>query len=834
MSGTSFDIPDNYTEVLSPPDGTCLLYSITLGLLARYWNINLDNPQEYLELKNTWISLFEEKDKKGNLREDAIKEIPKILKEHDGSIDFNDMKKNHAALQVLIEINFRGKLSRYMKENAKALAENKALQELYSPLSISIEWIEKKADEIYLPNKFGEEIHVFALSELLKTPIAIHRHSSVDQILMPKKKITIGGQYSEQAAVLHLLFKPGHFDFYLDANHIPNYVQLVAKDSKKENKLSILDSLSKLLAKHSSFREWLANETNQLNYSILDYRIILHRLQKILYLLQNDGKFTKALEEQLKIKDDSIILIIEESLESVRKDKHKGVNFYEEDIKRIFFEEKQKANFSKNSPEDQKKEEADFEEHLKSLEKRMIDYCSTFVKGNSDQIKNIIFFLEKKLSDILKKLSPIDSLKKDNLESKEEFDEKLLKNTRAKYQGAEFERHLLLNANVVNSGTSRFVVLDVLCTLLWKYRAKIKTIFTSQSRTQKANARVKFRGSLVRNLKGYPKNGVAPTLNKYDCDAFIEVTEAWWIAFRGFATDITKIDEKTGKSKITRRKLREYESAEAIKLTDEFSHEWPEEKKKRYGEYKQQLRELALIQIEIRKEISKTSELKDYAKDKEGSIDFGFYLRPISSVEKTYQEGNPYTRKMIEDRGYPEYAESLKEQPIEEFEPVNGVYKRPILATVFQPDEKEYKGITLPEYQVVIGKHNWYIENKDLFKWRMAMRGIEGMKGAFSRRKLSIYQDDALSDVSIQRKYLILTEAKEKEYPLQVIAETTFLLSPPQGHITSQALSQAIQETNQELSKKRKRSSNQEQTQPEVYGGSLSSRLPTSSSGINS
>lgn len=318
----------------------------------------------------------------------------------------------------------------------------------------------------------------------------------------------------------------------------------------------------------------------------------------------------------------------------------------------------------------------------------------------------------------------------------------------------EVERRKLLHEDVIyrenEQETSRFQVLDNVATILRKYREEIKELIGPE-------ARIKFRGSLVRGLKGYPKAGVAPTLDSYDCDAFIEVPDDWWAKLKKLRP-AAKVSED-GKVRI--KPLRAYESLEAIEIGVPGKRPKPilEARVKDEKNMEETLHKLLEIEQKIKMDLieaKQTGKLSGYALNEQGEIDFEFYLRPASAVKHTYTEGNPYTRQMIEDRGFPSYAAAHETTEIPEFrQDVEGRFKRTILPAMLEKDKDGHKpeGIILEEYQAVIGRRNWYIEDQHLFDWRKGIHNTQRQSGKVhaSRTGLPIYEEPM---APIQRDYL--------------------------------------------------------------------------------
>ncbi len=97
--------PSDYDLQISdvPHDGSCLFYSIALGILLPI----MDNESLFDE---SFIKLFG-----NNNAPDAAKKLKGILKQYGGTAEFIE---DHAAfLEVLVDINFRGRIVRYMQEN---------------------------------------------------------------------------------------------------------------------------------------------------------------------------------------------------------------------------------------------------------------------------------------------------------------------------------------------------------------------------------------------------------------------------------------------------------------------------------------------------------------------------------------------------------------------------------------------------------------------------------------------------------------------------------------------------------------------------------------------
>ena len=383
---------------------------------------------------------------------------------------------------------------------------------------------------------------------------------------------------------------------------------------------------------------------------------------------------------------------------------------------------------------------------------------------NINFIKRAAISLEKELFELTDKdiktlIQETRNAKKHDFKQSK-FNEEEVQKAKEVFPDPEVERRKLLHEDVTHGESeqeaSRFQVLDNVATILRKYREDIKQLIGPE-------ARIKFRGSLVRGLKGYPKSGVAPTLDSYDCDAFIEVPDEWWAELKKLRPAAEVVED--GKVRI--KPLRSYESLDAIEIGVSGKKPKPvlEARVEEETTMKGTLQKLLEIEKNIKEELEaakKSGVLPGYALNEQGEIDFEFYLRPASVVKHTYTEGNPYTKQMIEDRGYPSYAAAHETTKIKEFrQDVEGRFKRSVLPAVLEKDKDKYKseGIILEEYQAVIGRRNWYIEDQHLFDWRKSIHNRQRHSGKVhaSRTELPIYKEPM---APIQRDYL---DTQDKE-----------------------------------------------------------------------
>jgi hypothetical protein len=274
------------------------------------------------------------------------------------------------------------------------------------------------------------------------------------------------------------------------------------------------------------------------------------------------------------------------------------------------------------------------------------------------------------------------------------------------------EKWLLLNENVGdNEDGKRIEVMDEIAQILLPFRARVKELIPE--------ARIKYRGSLVRGLKGYPKKGKTIDLKAYDCDAFIEVPSEFWLEMRdkGRAKGIEK--DEQGKPTGKTIDIRGYEPLKDItfkKVNDPVALN-----------FRKILDALIEIEGEAKEAIKSAKEsgkIKGYKSTETGEIDFEFYIRADYNSTATYRTGNPYLKGQVAERGYPALEKKLGIKPVPEFEKKKE-----------NPDKKDLLlnyvnthgavGVIMPEYQAVIGKHGWYLEDEILMEWRLLKRQLD-------------------------------------------------------------------------------------------------------------
>lgn len=444
-------------------------------------------------------------------------------------------------------------------------------------------------------------------------------------------------------------------------------------------------------------------------------------LQKILYVLRNAPEIAQHLKQTIPFKSQNIGIeqIIEQQLKSPKTHNENKLR-----ILRVLAEA--------------------VTERILEMPK-IKDRGITSIDSLSKIVQEIKIHTVQETAFAHLSIDPIDSHKSYHL-----FTENILKTDHP----AEYERRRLLQEDIQmqdeesSDTVSRFEILDALATLLREYRDAIKKLFGE-------DAQIKFRGSLVRGLKSYGKDGVAPTLDNYDCDAFIEVSDEWWHQLKKLRPGELMQMEEDGP--VSTKKLRSYVSLANLTIGEPGkSGPKPTAVAQMADEVEmtQTLQQALFIQKKLQQAIKDSKKLKDYSL-KNGIPDFDFYIRPHSSVKHLYEEGNPYHPDMITRRGYPALASESTPKPIMEFRPdAHNLAKHPVLHVAYQPDDFENPmGISLEEYQVVIGKHNWYIEDQHLYTWKQdtLRRKLNGETVDASRQFLPVYSEPL---APIQRPYL--------------------------------------------------------------------------------
>jgi hypothetical protein len=290
------------------------------------------------------------------------------------------------------------------------------------------------------------------------------------------------------------------------------------------------------------------------------------------------------------------------------------------------------------------------------------------------------------------------------------------------------EEWLLLHENVGKKDEfgTRFDIMEAIASVLMPFRERVKSIIPQ--------ARIKYRGSLVRGLKGYPKGGAKVDTKAYDCDAFIEVPTEFWLDMR---TKGAKGIERDAEGNPTGGKIdiRGYEPLKQISFAPRDN---PEQLK-----YRIIIGKLLEIEAQARaamEKAQKSGKLKGY-KYGETGIDFEFFIRAVYNSTTTYHEGNPYLKGQVSERGYPELEKHLGMSAVPEFsKKKDAPDKRELLGPYV--DKHGAKGVIMPEYQAVIGKHGWYLETEELMEWRLLKRQLDGFlkeRTKYSRTKLPQY-----------------------------------------------------------------------------------------------
>lgn len=520
-------------------------------------------------------------------------------------------------------------------------------------------------------------------------------------------------------------------------------------------------------------KDWLIEKSRQVRLLHYSYPFLMCGLQKIIYLLENNPDLLENLKDNLETavsSGDELMAIIQHYLESVHS---------------IHNDALQKNRTKLNNLQTQ---DAQLKEGITIIQ-------SAFDQlGTIDESTYVIDALYNLLNDGINKITGenLDSLISKDREEKTHFSdpenfshitlEQYGRYLSCGYSTAELEYRLLLHEDIHDHTTSRFSILNEICNILRPFREQIKDIIHNITKIANSgapipfkDARIKFRGSLVRGLKGYPKYGVAPTLDNYDCDAFIEVPDDVWDILKKHNTyAVSDVDERASV-----KPLRDYESLEGLKVGVSRNRPKPKTMLFQARERAIQAQIVALQNIEeiIKQEILKAKKdgrLAGYSVTGD-TPDFEFYIRPVSAVKKAYAEGNPYIKPMVEQRGVALLAASLPSERIFEFEcDTEHRRKRPVLATFFLPDDTQPEGVIMPEIEVVVGKHSWYFEDQQLFEWRLGMRITRdphavtdgAPKLDASRRNLRFYSEEFLP--LPQRSY---EPEDAKEYKSETMGE---------------------------------------------------------------
>lgn len=262
LSNTNLQPPSHYVHAYTPPDGTCMYYAVALASLARFWECNVNDASQFLKLDSICRKLFVGQ-KEFTLSSEAVKSLPGLLRQHDGSRNFIPLiKKNDATFQVLVEKNLRNRLRLYMEAQANTLAANEELQRLFP--GINVQQILSYAQDTARAYEWGELPQIFALSQLLKTCIIVYRGPNVSARMMPSSMV-FGSTFKPNSEAIHLLFTGDHYDFYIHPAHIPKPGKFLAEQNKSapEKTPAAASSLFFAAAKGKSKEELAAEKIQQ-------------------------------------------------------------------------------------------------------------------------------------------------------------------------------------------------------------------------------------------------------------------------------------------------------------------------------------------------------------------------------------------------------------------------------------------------------------------------------------------------------------------------------------------------------------------------------------------
>lgn len=150
-----------WAEVDSPDDGSCLFYSVVFSTLL-----------EVIHDKNRFNSLFV-KLFGDNKHSSAPEDLRVLLQEYDGNPQF--VKNNAAVLEVLVENDFRSEVVSFMKKNKETFS--------------AIEYTESKnfdeeMERMKKPRTWGSNREIEAISRILQKNIIVYTRDAKDNLVI--------------------------------------------------------------------------------------------------------------------------------------------------------------------------------------------------------------------------------------------------------------------------------------------------------------------------------------------------------------------------------------------------------------------------------------------------------------------------------------------------------------------------------------------------------------------------------------------------------------------------------------------------------------------------
>lgn len=202
------DIPAGLIEVDVPADGTCLFYSIVLSALLPHIN-DVEAFKRYFNL------LFQHE--KHPLHSNAAEELRKALLPYNGEVDFIKKPNVSAALEVLVDVNFRCRVVDYIEANKADFAH-------FYPKNF-----EPELARMSIAKTFGDLPQIHAASQLLKTTIVVYSGTLV---------YTVESEHTAPIRLVHTKtphsVTNNHYCFLIDPSHIPDFSMETADAEAKE------------------------------------------------------------------------------------------------------------------------------------------------------------------------------------------------------------------------------------------------------------------------------------------------------------------------------------------------------------------------------------------------------------------------------------------------------------------------------------------------------------------------------------------------------------------------------------------------------------------------
>jgi hypothetical protein len=211
--------PEHFVSAFVSSDSMSLFYAVTFASIVHLLGFDINNAQQFSGMEKIFKRLFEDTNSAKKLTVDAMKSVGSLLKKHHAGVNFSALAgEKNSILHAWVE-NLKHRLFQYMMDQSEKLITHMDLEELPGWQNKSAKDIREQSKEAAFANKWGDYIHVFALSHMLKTPIILHRAHPQDPKLPPEECLC-GEEYASAQVPLHLLLTKDHYEFYMDPKHI--------------------------------------------------------------------------------------------------------------------------------------------------------------------------------------------------------------------------------------------------------------------------------------------------------------------------------------------------------------------------------------------------------------------------------------------------------------------------------------------------------------------------------------------------------------------------------------------------------------------------------------